>query len=161
MRELTIQVVNCLANRVCHLTCCVLDTSYNLISNAFIRQLIVTGYSANALLHLSGETAGCATQALLGAPKRGVVREVLHIIVTGRVLRPGLIEHQVNCESHSGTREDPCKRFHKLSFVLDATADSRGIISWTFAAAFRLIMVVRRDMHPFYGVHVAWKNTWV
>jgi len=54
----TIQVVNCLAYRMRRSPCRVFDGPHNLISNTIVHQLIVTGCSADALFHLSGETAG-------------------------------------------------------------------------------------------------------
>jgi hypothetical protein len=109
---LTVQIVNGLTCRLRYFTGCVLDGSGQLISRALACQSIVPGYSAEALFEPAGETSSGTGKALFRAPQSGSVSSILYIIVSGRILRTRLVEHNVRRDSDTYTRDYPSKTFH-------------------------------------------------
>jgi hypothetical protein len=84
-----------LTRRLRYFTGCVLDRSCQPISGPFTCQLIVAGCSAEALFQLAGQASSGTGQALFRSPKRGSVCGILYVIISGRILRTWLVEHNV------------------------------------------------------------------
>src|SRR5580704_9936421 len=114
---LAVQIVNGLTRCLCCLAGRLLDRSGDLVSHAVTRQLFVPGRSADALFQLAGETTTDPGNALLRPPQSGPAGSVLHVIVSGRIPRTRLIEHNVGCDAGANTRNNPSKSFH-LTFSL-------------------------------------------
>jgi hypothetical protein len=111
---LTIQLVNRISERMRGITGGALNCTNDLIGHSLVGQLIVTQGASNTLFQLAGEVSARARNALARAPERRVSGEVLYIIVAGRVLRSGLVEHHVGYDANTDTRENPGKSFHGL-----------------------------------------------
>src|ERR1700677_1108438 len=109
---LAVQLVDGLTRRLRYFAGCVLDGSGQLISCSFVCQLIVPGCSAEAFFEPPGETSSAAGKALFRSPQSGSVSSILYIIVSGRILRTRLVEHNVRRESDTYTRDYPSKTFH-------------------------------------------------
>jgi hypothetical protein len=126
---LAVQIVNCLTSRLCYFTGCVPDRPSYLITNAFACQLIVPGCSADALFEPAGETSASSGKPLFRSPQSGPPRGILYIIVSGRVLRTRLVEHNVRHESDSYTRDTPRKSFHLTNLLVVGCTYRKGRVA--------------------------------
>jgi hypothetical protein len=97
---------------LCYFTGRVFDRPSHLITNPFACQLIVPGRSADARFEPAGETSASSGKALFRSPQSGTPRGILYIIVSGRILRTRLVEHNVRRKSDTYTRDYPSKTFH-------------------------------------------------